>query len=111
LNDSQLAELERALLEGAQAHGFASDLWTLGRVAEVIRARFGVCYSQTQTWEILRHRLGWTRQRPARRAIERDDQAIATWIKTDWPRIKKAPGAGGPGSSSRTSPGSPSCPQ
>jgi transposase len=45
LSDRQLAELERALLEGAQAHGFASDLWTVGRVAEVIRARFGVSYS------------------------------------------------------------------
>lgn len=111
LSDDEIAELEQILLEGPRANGFATDLWTLARVGEVIETRFGVRYSQTQTWEIMRRRLGWTRQRPARRAIERDDEAIATWVRNDWPRIKKVPGAGGPGSSSRTSPGSPSSPR
>jgi transposase len=106
LSDEQITELEKALLEGPQANGFPTDLWTLARVADVIESRFGVAYSQTQTWDILRRRLGWSRQRPARRALERDDEAIVTWIKNDWPRIKKAPGAGGPGSSSKTSPAS-----
>jgi len=97
LNDDQLAELERKLLQGPRVNGFDTDLWTLGRIADVIEMRTGVRYSQTQTWEIMRRRLGWSRQRPARRALERDDDAIATWIKEDWPRIKKAPGAGAPG--------------
>ena len=44
----------------------------------------------------LRKRLGWTRQRPARRAVERNEEAIAAWVKQDWPRIKKAPGAAAP---------------
>jgi len=111
LSDEQVAEVETALLAGPQANGYQSDLWTLSRVAEVIETLTGVRYSQTRTWEILRHRLGWTRQRPARRALERDDEAIANWIKTDWPRIKKGPGAGGRGSSSRTNPASPSSPR
>ncbi|WP_460494755.1 IS630 family transposase [Dactylosporangium cerinum] len=46
-------------------------------------------HSPTQTWHILRQRLGWTRQRPARRAVERDDAAIEAWVKRDWPRIKR----------------------
>jgi transposase len=108
LSGEQVARVEEALLAGPQANGFATDVWTLGRVAEVIEKLTGVRNSQTRTWEILRHRLGWTRQRPARRALERDDEAIASWIKRDWPRIKKAPGAGGRGSSSKTSPASPS---
>ena len=106
LSDERVAEVEQALLAGPRANGFDTDLWTLARVADVIEKLTGVRYSQTRTWEILRHRLGWTRQRPARRALERDDDAIARWIKTDWPRIKKAPGAGGRGSSSKTSPAS-----
>jgi transposase len=84
---------------------------TLAWVAEVIEAVSGVRYSQTQTWAILRQRLGWSRQRPARRAIERNDEAIATWVKQDWPRIKKARGAAAPGSSSKTRAGSPSSPR
>jgi transposase len=97
LTDTQLAEVEAALEKGPRANGFATGMWTLARVAEVIERVTGVRYSQTQTWAILRERLGWTRQRPARRAVERNEQAIAAWVKQDWPRIKKAPGAAAPG--------------
>lgn len=103
LSDGQLAEVAAALLKGPRANGFATDLWTLARVAEVIDATTGVRYSQTQTWEILRRQLGWTRQRPARRALERDDEAITRWVKEDWPRIKDEPGDAGRGWSSKTS--------
>jgi transposase len=97
-----------ALLRGPRANGFPTDLWTLGRVADVIETTTGVRYSQTQTWEILRQRLGWTRQRPARRALERDDENIARWVKEQWPRIRAGPGGAGRGSSSKTSRESPS---
>jgi transposase len=108
LTDTQLAEVEAALAQGPRAHGFPTEMWTLARVADVIEKVTGVRHGQTQTWTILRDRLGWSRQRPARRAVERDEQAIATWVKKEWPRIKKAPGAAAPGSSSRTRAGSPS---
>jgi transposase len=108
LSDAQLAEVEAAVAKGPRANGFPTEMWTLARVAEVIEKLTGVRYSQTQTWTILRERLGWSRQRPARRAVERDDEAIATWVKREWPRIKKAPGAAAPGSSSKTRAGSPS---
>lgn len=108
LSDAQLAEVEAKLAEGPKANGFPTEMWTLARVAEVIEKVSGVRYGTTQTWTILRQRLGWSKQRPARRAVERDDEAIATWVKEDWPRIKKARGAAAPGSSSRTKAGSPS---
>jgi transposase len=111
LTDAQLAKVEAALAKGPRANGFPTEMWTLARVADVIEVVTGVRYSQTQTWTILRERLGWSRQRPARRAVERDDEAIATWVKQDWPRIKKAPGAAAPGSSSKTRAGSPSSPR
>jgi transposase len=110
LSHAQLAQVQAALTKGPKANGYPTDMWTLARVAEVIERLTGVRYSQTQTWTILRQRLGWTRQCPARRAIERDDDAIAAWVKHDWPRIKKGRDGGAPGSVSRTRAGSPSCP-
>jgi transposase len=95
LSPGQLAEVEAALAKGPRANGFATELWTLARVAEVIEAVTGVRYHPGHVWRILRDQLGWTRQRPARRAVERDDEAIDRWVKQRWPQVKKVPGAGG----------------
>jgi transposase len=102
LSDEQLAEVEAALVKGPKANGYPTEMWTLARVAEVIERVTGVRHGTTQTWAILRERLGWSKQRPARRAKERNDEAIAIWVKEEWPRIKKAPGAAARGSSSKT---------
>jgi transposase len=88
LSDEQLAEVEAALVKGPKANGFPTEMWTLARVAEVIERVSGVGHGTTQTWAIVRERLGWGVQRPARRAMERNDEAIATWVKEEWPRIK-----------------------
>ena len=93
------------LVRGPTAHGYATQLWTLARVAEVIERITGVCYHPGHVWRLLRE-LGWSVQRPARRAAERDEEGIAGWVKEDWPRVKKARGAAGRGSSSKTSPAS-----
>lgn len=90
LDARALNRLEAALLQGPTAWGFATHLWTLQRVALVIWKLFHVRYSVPQTWRLL-HQLGWSRQRPARRARERDEAAIAHWVRTTWPRIKKKP--------------------
>lgn len=92
LNARARARLERCLLQGAEACGFASDLWTCPRVAELIEARFGVQYHVGHVPRLLRA-LGWTPQKPARRSLERDEAAIRRWIKQDWPRVKKTPDA------------------
>jgi transposase len=93
LNQDQLVKLEKALTRGAAAHGYATDLWTLPRVAEVIERLTGVSYHPGHVWYILRDRLGWTRQRPTRRAVERDDAAIEQWLEQRWPQVKKELGA------------------
>jgi transposase len=82
--------LEKLLLGGAQAAGFANDLWTCPRIAHLIKREFGVQYHVDHVGRLLRS-LGWTPQRPARRARERDEAQIQHWIKVDWPRIKKKP--------------------
>jgi transposase len=92
LSAPQRKRLEVMLMRGAAARGFESDLWTCARVAQVIRRRFGVSYHVDHIGRLLRS-LGWTPQRPSRRALERDEQAIQRWVKQVWPRIKKKPGA------------------
>jgi transposase len=91
LSDQQLAQVERALLEGASAHGFVGGLWTLERIGLVIERLTGVRHHPAWVWALLHHRLGWTVQRPKRRAAERDQAAIDRWVKEDWPRIKQTP--------------------
>ena len=90
LADKQCAQLARLLLKGPRAHGYCTELWTLPRVAKVIRKHFGVRYDQSGVWHVLR-RMGWSCQKPERRARERDEKAIARWRSRDWPRIKKRP--------------------
>ena len=93
LSRAQLATVERALTKGAEANGYTADLWTLPRVAEVIERLTGVSYHPGHVWYVLRQQLKWTWQRPARRAVERDDAAIEQWVKQRWPQLKKEPGA------------------
>lgn len=87
---AQRTQLEKALLRGALAHGYPTDLWTCPRVAQLIDRRFGVEYHVDHVGRLL-HALGWSPQKPERRARERDEEAIRTWIKTVWPRVKKKP--------------------
>jgi transposase len=101
LGPPQLARLEAALLQGPGAHGFATELWTLPRVATLIERLTRVRYHPGHVWYILR-RLGWSLQRPTRHARERDEAAIVAWKHRRWPQVKKTRGAGAPGSSSKT---------
>jgi len=65
--DEQLEGIEQALLAGALAHGFATDVWTLDRIAVVIQGLTGVALSNPSVWRLLRNRLGWSVQRPSAR--------------------------------------------
>lgn len=82
--------LEAWLKRGAQAAGFSTDLWTCPRIAKLIHDRLSVSYHVDHVCRLL-HNLGWSPQRPERRAIERDEPQILNWICTDWPRAKKKP--------------------
>jgi transposase len=85
LSDAQLAAIDQALRQGARAHGFDTDHWTLARITTVIERLTGVGYHPGHVWKLLHHRMGYRLQRPARRAIERDERAIARWVANDWP--------------------------
>jgi transposase len=93
VSHEQLVQLEAELLKGGEANGYPNELWTLQRVAEVIERMTGVAYHPARVWHLLREGLGWSWQRPARRAIERDDEAIQRWVRRRWPALKKGQGA------------------
>jgi len=73
LSQEQLAQLETLLLEGPEAHGFPTPLWTCPRVARLIRDRFGVRYHDGHVWKLLRA-LNWSPQRLADKARERKER-------------------------------------
>jgi transposase len=89
LTDQQRQRLGGVLLQGAKAYGFPNELWTLKRIAAVLQVAFGICYHPSHVWKILQG-LDWSCQVPERRAIQRDEQAIAHWKCSRWPALKKS---------------------
>jgi transposase len=102
----QLSETDRrriveGLKRGPEALGYGTSLWTAWRVADLIEQECGVKYSTVHAWRLLRS-LGWTPQRPASRALERDEAAIRRWKRVRWPELKKTPDDAGKPSSLST---------
>ena len=80
--------LLRLLLKGPMAQGYRTNLWTTARIAEMAEREFGVRYHPDHIGSLM-NSLGWTPQKPERRALERDEEEIERWKQKDWPRIKK----------------------
>ena len=99
VSDEQWQQILQALLEGPRAHGYDTNLWTLERIAGLIKKMTGVSYHPNSVWELLR-RLDWSCQRPHCQAKERNEEKIARWKDEDWPRIKRGPKSWQPQSSS-----------
>ncbi len=89
LDDAQVEKVRAALEQGAQAHGFEAESWTLERVGLVVERGTGVKPARASVRRLLTGRLGWSQQRPQRRAVERDESEIARWVTHEWPRIKR----------------------
>lgn len=96
LTKDQVEQIRAKLLQGARAQGYASDLWTLPRVAKLIEEVSRVHYHPGHVWRVLRQ-MGWSLQRPSFRAKERDEQAIRQWKRGTWAQVKKTPKSGGHG--------------
>lgn len=90
LEPAQRSSLAKMIVAGAMANGFATELWTLPRVAMLIKKEFGLSYSTVHVWRLLRQ-LGFSSQRPTGRALQRDEQAIQRWKTRRWPWLKKKP--------------------
>ena len=81
----------RWLADSPTEFGFATELWSAARVAELIREEWGVHFNTRYLPRWLKLR-GFSCQKPQRVPRERDDDVIAAWVQTDWKRIKKKRG-------------------
>jgi transposase len=90
LPKDQLAELPKLLAKGAEYYGFLGNLWTTRRVAKLIKDTYGVSYHPAHISRLLRS-IGWSVQKPIRRATQRDEQAVEEWYTERWPEIKRGP--------------------
>jgi len=105
LTERQIRKLERLLLRGPLACGYRTDLWTTQRIADLIGEAFGVSYHRDHIGRVMK-RLGWTHQKPERRASERNEEAIRRWRDERFAEVKKTPSGWARTSSSSTNPAS-----
>jgi transposase len=88
LSESDLKRLEQLLAQGAEAHGFRGEVWSRGRVREVIKREFGLVYTPEHVGNLLK-KIGWSRQKPLKRASQRNEVAIEQWRNQKWDALKK----------------------
>jgi transposase len=84
LTEAQRVALLPVLEKGAEAYGFVGDVWTTKRIAVVIKRAFGVSYHPAHGSRLMR-RLGWSVQKPVKRASQRDEAQVAAWRDQTWP--------------------------
>jgi transposase len=80
--------VRRWLGDSPAKHGFQTELWTASRLGLLIQEEFGIHLNPRYLSVWLRDR-GFTPQKPQRVPRERDPGAIAAWLESDWPRIKR----------------------
>jgi transposase len=88
LTPEERARIPEILARGAEAYGFTGEVWTTARVADVLAREFGVRYHPAHVSRLLRA-VGWSVQRPIRRAAQRDEAAVAAWYAERWPALKR----------------------
>lgn len=88
LDTRQWQQVLQTLQKGAQAAGYESERWTLRRIQHLLWHKFRVRYHAHYLSAKLRQ-LGWSVQKPAVYACERNDELVSAWLQSDWPRIQK----------------------
>ena len=91
LGAQQRKQLLNQLLRGPGAFGWRTEVWTTSRIAQLIEKEFQVTYHPDHVGRLM-HALGWSHQKPERRAVQRNEGAIAAWKVKDWVRVKKTLG-------------------
>jgi transposase len=95
LTARQRKRIVKQLLRGAMANGFSTQLWNTSRVSVLIHQLCNVQFHRSHVARLL-HELGFSCQKPERRALERDEQKIEEWKRKRWPQLKKRHAAGCP---------------
>lgn len=88
LSPLQKKELAKMILKNPSAYGYETQLWTLARITFCVKKEFGAAYKPRSLSHML-HMLGFSCQKPERRAKERNEKKIAQWKKYEWPALLK----------------------
>lgn len=88
LTEAHIKKVRAAVLAGPRKAGFPTDMWTLGRIAKIIKKIAAVSYHQNHVWRVL-HAMGFTCQKPSAKPKERNERAIKQWKEIEWPAIQK----------------------
>jgi len=88
LDDQDREQLVELLEEGAQTHGWETDLWTSKRVATVIEREFDIDYTPRHCSRILRE-LGYRPVKPREGAAEKDPEEKERWLNEEAEQLKK----------------------
>ena len=88
LTDAHVLRVKKAILEGPRRAGFSTDMWTLARIATIIKKTVSVSYHPSHVWKVL-HAMGFTCQIPDTKPKERNEKAIKQWRAVVWPTIQK----------------------
>ena len=89
LNRVQLARIRQLIIDSLPDQlKLPFYLWTRAAVVTLIEREYGVSVSLTTVGRYLK---GWgmSPQKPVRRAYERNDAAIARWLRTEYPAIAR----------------------
>ncbi|WP_245532759.1 winged helix-turn-helix domain-containing protein [Deinococcus proteolyticus] len=95
LTPDQQKEIQDILESDPRLHGFETSGWTVPKVRQVIGLKYGVWIDRAHLSRKLR-RWGFSYQRPALRAVERNEEDIAAWVRLQKEALekKRAEGAG-----------------
>jgi transposase len=88
LTEEKRRLFKKAVLKGPEAYGYLTNLWTLERLANVMKKTTGVKFGRNHTWEIVKS-LGFTCQKPETKSKKRQEKAIKIWKERRLPYLKK----------------------
>lgn len=88
LNTKKRQILKKAILSGPSHAGYDTDFWTLERIRALVKKKLKVNLGTTSVWRAVIG-LGFSVQKPERRARERNEKAITDWKQKKFPKLKK----------------------
>jgi len=88
LNATNRMKLKKEILRGPAKAGYSTDFWTLERIRVLAKKKLKIELGTTSVWRTVIG-LGFSVQKPERRARERDEKAITDWKLKTFPRLKK----------------------
>lgn len=88
LTNEKKRALKKMVLAGPVTSGYATDFWTVDRIRAAAKKRLRIKLGRTHIWKTVLS-LGFSVQKPERRARERNEKVIENWKLTTFPKLKK----------------------